>query len=195
MKLSSMVAIAALLLVTGCSAALVAPTVQPTVEPTLQPTAELSQPWSEEWLLGTWEATFPSGIKWQLVVDSVKLVNDTKVQGNTARTYAYTGSLVGLGGNIKLPFKAENWKDTTIGTARGLTWISRAQPGGQFQSIVAIWSTRDFWAHFSTDVQPAQAGTAPDSFMVSGEVMNASNGDTSMVFSTANGLLKFTKLK
>ncbi len=204
MKATTVVSLAALLLTVSCSAQSL-PAVQPTAQPSVVPTAQATvaptaksatdQPWSENWLLGTWAATFPSaGAKLQLVVNSVKLVNETKAEGSTNRTYAYSGTSV-WNSNLEMAFKSEDWNGDT--SASNLLWVSRSQPGGKYVELIIIKLRGNIYADFTTEPQQAKAGTAPDSFMLSGSYgtpdQAAESGGTKI--DTRSGLLKFTKIK
>jgi hypothetical protein len=177
---------------------------QPTTAgPTTTATTAVSgQPRSENWLIGTWEASIPStasiglaGKNVQLVVTEVALKQDDTVQGNPVRLFAYSGSLIwDVGGDQGT--QAFNHEDWPTSGNNILAWQSTGL-GGQFLENISLRNyaypaVYDFELDWGAAI--SQAGSVWNSLDFYGTIWDR-NADTKAVFAPSElGYLKFTKI-
>ena len=208
------------LLVAGCGGGGKEGTPTPTKATSAQPTASSAQPTtagpttttsttvtgqprSENWLIGTWQASIPgtasiglAGKKVQLVVTEVALKQDDTIYGNPVRLFAYAGSLIwdvgGDQGTQTFNHEHESWPTSGENV---LTWGSTGL-GGQFMENVSLRIYTDPAVYdFELDWGGAisQAGSVWNSLDFYGTIWDR-NADTQAVFDPSElGYLKFTK--
>lgn len=184
-----------------------ASSVQPThtsAASTTQAADVSKQPRSENWLIGTWQATIPgsasiglAGGEVQLVVTEVDLEQDETMQGNPIRLFAYAGSLVwdvgGEQGTQGFNHEPENWPTSGENV---LTWQTTGMAGQFMENISLRVYTDPSVYDFELDWGPAisAAGSTWNSLEFYGTIWDR-NADGRAVFHPGElGYLKFTKI-